>query len=159
MSVDTVAIRKNTRVALPEDDNYLFRLGVALYAFNSVNSFMTEIITHLDPEASRTELHMLTSGKVLDRFRSAVKHWSGDDISDPARRAAGEFERLNTERLDFVHSYPITNASNEQILHRRVDEKGKYFEVTSALLEDFTSRISTVSDALYEIRSIVRPEL
>lgn len=123
MSVDALAIRKNTRVALPEDDNYLFRLGVALYAFNSVNSFMTEIITHLDPEACRTELHMLTSGKVLDRFRSAVKHWSGDDISDPARRAAGEFERLNTERSDFVHSYPITNASNEQILHRRVDEK------------------------------------
>lgn len=159
MSVDTVAIRKNTRVALPEDDNYLFRLGVALYAFNSVNSFMTEIITHLDSEVNRTELDMLTSGKVLDRFRSVVKHWSGEDISDPARRAAGEFERLNTERSDFVHSYPITNASNEQILHRRVDEKGKYFEVTSALLEDFTRRISTVSDALYEIRSIVRPEL
>lgn len=159
MSVDVLAIRENTRVALPEDDNYLFRLGVALYAFNSVNSFMTEIITHLDPEASRTELHMLTSGKVLDRFRSTVKRWSGDDISDPASRAAEEFERLNTERSDFVHSYPITNASNEQILHRRVDEKGKYFEVTNAFLEDFTSRISAVSDALYEIRGIVRPEL
>lgn len=159
MSVDALAIRKHTRVALPEDDTYLFRLGVALYAFNSVNSFMTEIITHLDPEASRTELHMLTSGKVLDRFRSAVKRWSGDSISDPAHRAAVEFEQLNTERSDFVHSYPISNASSEQILHRRVDEKGKYFEVTSEFLDDFTSRTSAVSGALYEIRSIVRPEL
>lgn len=159
MSGDALAIKRNTRIALPEDNGYIFRLGVALYAFNSMSSFMTEIITYLDPGANRNELHMLTSGKVLDRFRSTVKRWSRDDISEPARRAATEFECLNTERSDFVHSYPITNASGEQILHRRVDEKGKYFEVTSAFLDDFTNRISTVSDALYEIRSIVRPEL
>ncbi|MDR4532251.1 hypothetical protein [Glutamicibacter sp. PS] len=132
MSFDVSIIKQNTRVALPTDDGYLFRLGVALYAFNSINSFMIEITTHIDPDANRTELHELTSGKVLDRFRSAAKHWSGADISGPASRAASEFERLNTERSDFVHSYPITNKANEQILHRRIDAKKKYFEVTNS---------------------------
>ena len=159
MSGDHQAIRRNTRIALPAQDAYLFRLGVALYGFNSINSFMTEVITYLDPDASRIELLGLTSGKVLDRFRSAVKRSGTREISEPAARAAMEFERLNTERSDFVHSYPITNATSEQILHRRVDEKGKYFEVTSAFLDDFAQRLSLVAEALYEIRRIVRPEL
>lgn len=159
MSVDTQTIRRKTRIALPDDDGYLFRLGVALYGFASINSFMTEIITHLDPHADRTSLHSLMAGRVLDAFRTTVKQWDGDDISEPAARAATEFERLNTERSDFVHSYPITNPDGEQILHRRVDAKNKYFEVTDAFLDDFTSRLTLVSDALYEIRDIVKPKL
>ncbi len=159
MSVDTQEIRRKTRIALPVDDEYLFRLGVALYGFASINSFMTEIITHLDPHADRTSLDSLMSGKVLDTFRATVKQWAGDDISEPAAQATAEFERLNTERSDFVHSYPITSPAGEQILHRRVDAKNKCFEVTNAFLDDFTSRLTLVSDALYEIREIVRPRL
>lgn len=154
-----VAIRQNVRIALPADDAYLFRLGVAIYGFASINSFMTEIITHLDPHADRISLQGMMSGKVLDTFRGTVKKWRGADISEPANRAASEFERLNTERSDFVHSYPITSPSGAQILHRRVDAKNKYFEVTDAFLDDFTGRLRSVSDALYEIRGIVRPEL
>ncbi len=124
MNSDIPEIRRGTRLALPADDGYLFRLGVALYGFASINSFMTEIITHLDPSANRTELQVLMSGKVLDTFRATVKRWTGADISKPAARAACEFERLNTERSDFVHAYPITSPSGQQILHRRVDDKG-----------------------------------
>lgn len=153
------AIRQNTRIALPADDAYLYRLGVALYGFASINSFMTEIITYLDPTADRTSLQGMMSGKVLDTFRGAVKKWSGADISEPANRAASEFERLNTERSDFVHSYPITSPTGAQILHRRVDAKNKYFEVTEAFLDDFIRRLTSVSDAFYEIRGIVRPDL
>lgn len=153
------AIRQNTRIALPADDAYLYRLGAALYGFASINSFMTEIITYLDPYADRTCLQGMMSGKVLDTFRGVVKKWTGADISEPANRAASEFERLNTERSDFVHSYPITSPSGVQILHRRVDAKNKYFEVTDGFLDDFTSRLTSVSDALYDIRRIVRPEL
>lgn len=159
MSMDTQSIRRNTRIALPSDDEYLYRLGVALYGFASVNSFMTEIITHLDPLADRVHLHGLVSGKVLDTFRRTVKQWSGDNIEEPAKQAADEFERLNTERSDFVHAYPITSPAGGQILHRRVDAKSKYFEVTNDFLDDFTGRLSIVSGALYEIRRIVRPVL
>lgn len=159
MTLDTAAIRRGTRVALPSSDAYLFRLGVALYGFAYVNSFMTEIITYLDATADRTELLGRQSGQVLNAFRSAAKKWTGLDVSIPARRAASEFEWLNTHRSDFVHAYPITSPSGEQILHRRVDAKGRYFEVTEDFLSDFTSRLTHVTDALYEIRSIIRRDL
>lgn len=159
MTLDTNGLRRSTRLALPSDDSYLFRLGTALYGFASINSFMIEIITHLNPSVPHNQLVNLMSGKVLDTFRSTVKEWSGADIAELATLAATEFERLNTERSDFVHSYPITNPAGEQILHRRVDDKGKYLEVTNAFLDDFISRLSLVSDSLYQIRKIVRPEL
>lgn len=159
MSLDTASIRKGTRVALPSSDVYLFRLGVALYGFAYANSFMTEIITYLDASADRAGLLGGRSSRVLEAFRSAAKSWEGVDVSAPARRAADAFELLNTQRNDFVHAYPITSDSGEQILHRRVDTKGKYFEVTEDFLSDFTSRLTVVTDALYEIRSITRPDL
>lgn len=146
-------------MALPPSDAYLFRLGVALYGFAHVNSFMTEIISYLDVTVNRTELLGRESGKLLDAFRSTAKKWRGPDISMPARRAGSEFERLNTQRSDFVHAYPITSSSGDQILHRRMDAKGKYFEVTEGFLADFTSGLTQVADALYEIRAIIRPEL
>lgn len=68
------------------------------------------------------------------------------------------FEILNTERSDFVHTYPITSETRGQILHRRVDEKGKYFEVTNEFLDSFISRIHSVSSKLYEIRDLVAAE-
>lgn len=159
MSLDTASIRNGTRVALPSSDVYLFRLGVALYGFACVNSFMTEIVTYLDAEVDRTYLLGRRSGEVLDAFRSAAKRWEGVDVSAPARLAADAFELLNTQRSDFVHANPVTGVSGEQILHRRVDTKGKYFEVTEEFLSDFTSRLTDVTDALYEIRSIIRPDL
>lgn len=158
MTLDTAAIRSGTRVALPSSDAYLFRLGVALYGFAYVNSFMTEIITYLDKEAVREDLLLRTSGKVHDVFCSAVRRWEGPDISIPAERAASKFKRLNTQRSDFVHAYPITSPSGEQILHRRDDAKAKCFEVTEAFLVDFTSGLTEVTCALYEIRAIARPE-
>lgn len=159
MTFDTQKIRGGTRIALPDDDGYLFRLGVAIYGFASISSFMAEIITHLDPRANLSDLHNMVAGRALDRFRSAVKNWQGPDISGPASRAADEFAHLKDERADFVHAYPITSPSGEQILHRRVDADGKYFEVTNELLDDFTSRLHIVSSALYEIRAIARPDL
>ena len=159
MSLGTAGIRGGTRVALPASDGYLFRLGVALYGFAYVNSFMTEVITCLDAAADRTELLCGPSGQVLGAFRSAAKGWTGLDVSEPAKRAALEFEWLNTHRSDFVHAYPITSPSGDQILHRRVDAKGKYFEVTEDFLANFMSRLTQVTDALYEIRAIIRPDV
>lgn len=153
------AIREQTRLALPSDDNYLYRIGVALYGFNSINSFMTEIICHIDPSKDRTALLDLESGKVLDKFRQTLKDIRKNDlfpaIHETMAQTALLFERLNTERSDFVHSYPITNSKNEQILHRRKDSKRKYFEVDSNFLDDFISRLHDVSSNLYKIRTAV----
>ena len=163
MEDQILSIKRQTRLALPNDDSYLFRLGVALYGFNSINSFMTEIISHIDRNKNRTALSDLESGKVLDVFRQTLKIIKSkrqyQDIYIVMDETADLFERLNSERSDFVHSYPITNKNNEQILHRRKDNKGKYFEVDNNFLDSFISRLNDVSSGLYQIRSIVKPQL
>ena len=156
-------IRRQTRLALPTDDIYLYRLGVALYAFNSINSFMTEIICHIDNKKNRTELQDLESGKVLDIFRQTLKHIKKNKIFPSIyltmEHVAELFEQLNTERSDFVHAYPITNKNNQQILHRRKDSKKKYFEVDNNFLDSFIVRLHDVSNGLYEIRSVIKSSL
>lgn len=69
---DIKAIRNLTRIALPEDDGYLYRLGVALYSFASLSSFMAEIVGYLDPTVNVTELQAKTGGKILGAFTRAV---------------------------------------------------------------------------------------
>lgn len=158
-SPELQAIRKLTRVALPVDDGYLFRLGVALYGFASVTNFMVEVVSHLDPSADRQANSEKMAGEILDDFRSAAKRWNGAPIKHAAVTAATEFERLNSERSDFVHAYPITGVTGVQILHRRFEKKRKDFEVTDAFLDDFISRLTRVSDALYAIRDAVTSDV
>lgn len=163
MKKEILSIKKQTRLTLPEDDTYLFRLGVALYGFNSINSFMIEIICHIDDRQSQTKLFELESGKVLDEFRktlsSVKKNKLFPEIYTDMSKVANLFENLNTERSDFIHSYPITNKKNEQILHRRKDSKNKYFEVDNDFLDNFISRLHDVSSLLYKIRSVIKPQL
>ncbi len=156
-------IKKQTRLALPDDDTYLFRLGVALYGFNSINSFMIEIICHIDNRQNQTKLFELESGKVLDEFRKTLSYVKKNKLF-PAiyfdmSNTADLFENLNTERSDFIHSYPITNKKDEQILHRRKENKRKFFEVDNIFLDNFISRLHDVSNLLYKIRAVVKPKL
>lgn len=155
------AVRNLTRAALPKDDAYLFRLGVALYSFASLSSFMAEIASYLDPTINRTELEAKMGGDILKAFRKSVNTAKAiaPAVGPIGQAAADLFNELNSKRSDFVHAYPITNTSDAQILHRRSDVKGKYFEVTNVFLNGFISRITDVSDQLYEVRKIVRPDL
>lgn len=159
--VDFNAIRCLTRTALPDDDGYLYRLGVALYGFASLSNFMVEVAGHLDPTLSRTKLQAKTGGAILGAFRNRVKiaKERTPAVGDIGEAVADMFEVLNAERSDIVHAYPITNGAGAQILHRRLDEKGKYFEVTNEFLDGFISRLHDVSSKLYEIRSIAMPDL
>lgn len=159
--VDTKAIRELTRLALPSDNGYIFRLGVAVYSFASLSSFVAEIASDLDPSINRTELTARMGGEILNAFRQSVKaaKVGTPSIGPIGQTAADLFQTLNSERSDIIHSYPITSPSGAQILHRRLDVKDKYFEVTNEFLESFISRVHDVSDKLYEIRKIVRPDL
>lgn len=157
-------IKKSTRLAMPEDDTYIFRLGVALYGFASINSFMTEILCYVNPGQSRTELlSNNTSGQILDKFRESrvliPKNKNNRKVRNIMLETANKFEKLNTERTDIVHAYPITGRQKQQILHRRKDTKNKYFEVTNEFIDDFIQRLEKVSDELYAIRKIIKPEL
>lgn len=159
----TTSIKKQTRLALPADDTYLYRLGVALYGFASINSFMTEIICHIDKSQDRISLLDKTSGIVLSIFRETLDKIKAEskytEIHDVMLQTSNLFEKLNLQRTDFVHSYPITNNQKEQILHRRKEKAGKYFEVDNKFLDQFISELHDVSIGLYEIRKAVRPDL
>jgi len=154
-------IKKLTRLALPDDDSYLYRLGVVLYGFASINSFMTEIICHIDKKKNRTKLLSdATSGKVLKDFKKTLDKIKSDGmytkIHSTMEKTYGLFEELKNIRDDIVHPYPITNKSKEQILYRRKDSQGKYFEVDNAFLDKFISELHKVSKNLYEIRVEVK---
>lgn len=165
MKINELAdIKRQTRLALPKDDVYLYRLGVALYGFASINSFMTEIICHIDNTQNRTTLLAdKVSGQILRLFGETLESIKNEskytNIHDIMQHTADLFETLNDQRTDFVHSYPITNKLNEQILHRRKDSKEKYFEVDNAFLDRFIGELHDVSSGLYEIRKEVRPDL
>lgn len=70
-------------------------------------------------------------------FRKAVEKaaLSYPGVVAPGQLAADLFQTMNAERSDIVHAYAITNLEGEQILHRRKDSQGKYFEVTDVLLD------------------------
>jgi len=162
--IDQIAkIRKLTRLSLPTDDTYLYRLGVALYGFASINSFMTEIICHIDKSHDRISLLDETSGPILNIFKETLNKIKADEkypeIHDIMLQTADIFGKLKEQRNDIIHPYPITNDKKEQILHRRKDKKGKYFEVDNAFLDQFISKLDDVSNGLYEIRNVVCPDL
>ena len=156
-------IRKLTRLALPSDDTYLYRLGVALYGFASINSFMTEIICHIDNSQDRTSILDEVSGSILNKFKETFDKIKNDckypEIHDIMLKTIDVFGILKDQRNDIIHPYPITNDKKEQILHRRKDNEGKYFEVDNAFLDQFISKLHDVSIGLYEIRKVVRPDL
>jgi hypothetical protein len=151
-------------MALPVDDDYLFRLGVALYGFSSINSFMIEIICHIDKTQSGILLLDKTSGVILDIFRKTQKKIESEklypetSINQIMDEVAYLFKALNTKRTDFVHAYPITGIAGKQILHRRY-AKDKYFEIGDSFLDDFIRSLVDVSSGLYKIRNIVGSNL
>ncbi|HBP0834738.1 hypothetical protein ACIUZJ_15475 [Pseudomonas aeruginosa] len=161
IELNTKAIRGLTRLALPADDGYIYRLGGVLYGFASLSSFLSEVAHHLDPLVNRTVLQAKTGGDILSEFRKSVKKAKASKpaVGPIGRAAADMFEALNTRRSDIVHAYPITNNATQQILHRRLDEKNRYFEVTNELLDEFISKLHDVSSKLYEVRAIMKPEL
>lgn len=161
LEADLKAIRNLTRIALPEDEKYVYRLGVVLYAFASVSSFMTEVTCCLDPTLDRTRLQNGTGGTILKKFRISVDkaRKSHPAIGPVGEDVADLFEELNLERSDIIHAYPVTNEAGTQILHRRRESMNKYFEVTNAFLDKFISRLHEVSTGLYEIRKLVKPDL
>ncbi len=156
-------IRNKTRLALPESDEYLFRLGVALYGFASVNSFMTEIICHIDSTQNRTKLLDITSGRVIAIFRKTIDiaKTKYPQIIPIMEETLDLFSILNNQRTDFVHAYPITSSKDgkTQILHRRKDSKGKYFEIDELFLDNFISNLGKVSINLYKIREQVKKNI
>lgn len=98
---------------------------------------MAKVTCHLDPTLNRTKLEEQMGAGLRNAFRKAVEKaaLSYPGVVAPGQLAADLFQTMNAERSDIVHAYAITNLEGEQILHRRKDSQGKYFEVTDVLLD------------------------
>lgn len=156
-------IRSQFRIALPEDDAYIYKLGVAIYSFASVNSFLCEIISTINPkEYNHTSLQDKTSGQILETFKVTTKRVKDENrllsIHEVLDRTATLFESLNNHRNDIFHAYPIIGSSETQILHRRKDAAGKYFEIKEKLLDEFIHNTEKLSELLYQIRNAIEQE-
>ena len=136
-------IRSQFRIALPEDDAYIYKLGVAIYSFAFANSFLCEIISIINPEEyNHTSLQDKTSGQILETFKVTTNRVKAE----------------NNRRNDIFHAYPITGSSGTQILHRRRDVAGKYFEIKEELLDKFIHDTEKLSELLYQIRDATERE-
>ena len=156
-------IRSQFRVTLPEDDSYIYKLGVAIYSFASVNSFLCEIISTINPEEyNHTSLQDKTSGQILETFKVTTNRVKAENrllsIHEVLDSTATLFESLNNRRNDIFHAYPITGSSGTQILHRRRDAAGKYFEIEEELLDKFIHDTEKLSELLYQIRDATEQE-
>lgn len=164
---DVSRIKLQTDLSLPDDDLYLYRLGVAMYGFASITTTVIETTVRLeldtghlkhDGENARwRELQSKVGGKILNAFRESVEmaKSSSNAVYEAGMDAVSNFQQLNIERSDFAHAYAITSNTRGQILHRRVDGDEKYFEVTNEFLDNYISRLNKVSNKLYEIRDLV----
>lgn len=156
-------IRSQFRVTLPEDDGYIYKLGIAIYSFASVNSFLCEIISTINPkEYNHTSLQDKTSGKILETFKVTTHRIKDENrllsIHEVLDSTATLFESLNNRRNDIFHAYPITGSSETQILHRRKDAAGKYFEIEEEFLDEFIHDTEELSKLLYQIRDATERE-
>ena len=163
MNKNTNPIRSQFRVTLPEDGAYIYKLGVAIYSFASVNSFLCEIISTINPEEyNHTSLQDKTSGQILETFKVTTNRVKAENrlrsIHEVLDNVAGLFELLNNHRNDIFHAYPITGSSGTQILHRRKDAAGKYFEIKEKLLDKFIHDTEVLSRLLYQIRDATERE-
>lgn len=156
-------IRSQFRIALPEDDGYIYKLGMAIYSFASVNSFLCEIISTINPEEyNHTSLQDKTSGQILETFKVTTNRVKAENrlrsIHKVLDNTAILFESLNNRRNDIFHAYPITGSSGVQILHRRRDVAGKYFEIKEELLDKFIHDTEELSRLLYQVRDATKQE-
>ena len=60
------------RLTLPDDSTYLVRLGIALYGFASLTSFLAEVTCHIDPRRGRMALEDKVAGKLITDFENSV---------------------------------------------------------------------------------------
>lgn len=153
MKVDITDLRRVTRIPLPEDDNYVYSLGIAIYAFNYLTNFLSEVITYIDPLISRSSLERLSAGEVLTVFNKARMLIESPGLTDCAARVALAYQELKDQRNDIIHANPVTGSDGMQVLYRNQETKTKHFEVAENFILNFCCRLDALVDDLEIIRT------
>lgn len=145
-------MKKYTRIALPEDD-YITLLGIALYVFNSNNSFIIENILHVKKdEADWYELIDDEKGKVINTLK---------EILTDSHEIYKLFKSIKEKRNRIVHSFPITekNTGRQRLQTKSKIRKGNEQELISEeYLIEFIQENELLNNLLYQFRDSVKGE-
>lgn len=145
-------MEKYTRIALPEDD-YITLLGIALYVFNSNNSFIIENILHVKKdEADWYELIDDEKGKVINTLK---------EILTDSHEIYKLFKSIKEKRNRIVHSFPITekNTGRQRLQTKSKIRKGNEQELISEeYLIEFIQENELLNNLLYQFRDSVKGE-
>ena len=142
--------RQMTRLALPENDAYIIKLGLATYSFASILTFLLENIGHLDPSVDHSNLSNKEAGIILLALKEIQETREADEITEDIELIIEEFGKFKNLRNDIMHSYCVTGTTGIQILHR--SNKEGSFEITEAFLDEFIIAAPDISTRLYKIR-------
>ncbi len=137
-----------TRQALPEK-HYRELLGTALCVFNSNNAFIIETILRLDISGKYDWYHLtdLESGKLKPSVHNVIATKCGSEVEDL-------FAELVERRNRIIHSYRITNSSNQQVLATKtlIKDGNTQFEITEDYLLEFIKLNDKLSSMLHNLR-------
>ena len=105
---------------LPVDEQYTSALGVAVYAFASLEWDSIQCCERIRP-GSIDELEDRTAGRVADTLIHLAKSLPETDRQRKFRQAASDFRAFVGTRNNLLHSKPGVDASGEQRLFRDGD--------------------------------------
>lgn len=154
MTASTISkLRKMTRLALPEDDSYIVKLGIATYSFASIVTFLAENMCYLGSGIDRNKLQAKEAGKILEVLKSIQNKRAEDEITADIQFVVDNFSDFKNLRNDILHATCITGSNNKQVLYRSY--KGRNFAITESFLDSFIVITPEISNKLYSIRDHV----
>ncbi|MCL2555527.1 MAG: selenium binding protein [Firmicutes bacterium] len=142
-----------TRIPLPENDEYLKLLGVALYMFNYNNSSIIEAILSNDTNGNHNwyDLIDVTSGKMRQPAEKAIIQ--NANSKELAKQILTMHEELIRMRNRIIHSYPtgVSDEYSSGLLYTKDKEHNQYV-VGKEYLEDFIKKNDEFAELLSKFR-------
>ena len=112
---------KDDRFRIAVDPGYTSALGLAVYAFASLEWNAVQCCERIAP-GSIEALSERTAGRVADTLRHLAKSLPPSDGQEALEQAAADFQAYSRTRNNLLHAKPGTNGAGEARLFRDGDQ-------------------------------------
>lgn len=127
---------KDDRLRIEVDPDYASALGLAVYAFASLEWNAVQCCERIEP-GSIDALSDRTAGRVADTLRHLAGQLPPSRASERLEIAAADFQALVRSRNNLLHAKPGTNTNGDHRLFRDGDQWTP--EELAAVADAFTS--------------------
>ena len=149
----------NMDIRVPFDEAYVTLVGTAVYLFSYYEWTIIYVIERLEPgflpEYCRNHRRGITSGKVSERFKTAVDNYhGGKGVETTELECCSQiFYDLVQKRNALIHAHPITDEGGAQILNYQASPSKQISDMKweSVRLEEFIREIDV---AAYQIGNV-----